>query len=50
MVRIHDTLSLNEFEVSEALADDLSHVDGIEILTEPYELRFDAEGNLRDFA
>lgn len=50
VVRIHDTLSLNEFEVSEALADDLSHVDGIEILTEPYELRFDAEGNLRDFA
>ena len=50
VVRIHDTLSLNEFEVSETLADDLSHVDGIEILTEPYELRFDAEGNLRDFA
>ena len=50
VVRIHDTLSLNEFEVSEALADDLSHVDGIEILTEPYELLFDAEGNLRDFA
>ena len=50
VVRIHDTLSLNEFEVSEALAEDLSHVDGIEILTEPYELRFDAEGNLRDFA
>lgn len=50
VVRIHDTLSLSEFEVSEALADDLGHVDGIEILTEPYELRFDAEGYLSDFA
>lgn len=50
VVRIHDTLSLNEFEVSEALARELQNVEGVELLGDPYELRFDAEGNLADFA
>lgn len=50
VVRIHDTLSLNEFEVSEALARELQNVEGVELLGDPYELCFDAEGNLADFA
>ena len=49
VVRIHDTLSLHEFEVSEALAEDLRDVEGVEVLGEPYDLRFDDEGFLADF-
>ena len=50
VARIRDTLSLNEFEVSEALAEELRGVEGVEILSEPYELSFDEEGYLADFA
>lgn len=49
VVRIHDTLSLHEFEVSEALAEDLRDVEGVEVLGKPYDLRFDDEGFLADF-
>lgn len=49
IARIRDTLSLNEFEVSEALAEELRDTPGVEILSEPYELRFDGEGYLSDF-
>ena len=49
VARIRDTLSLNEFEVSEALLPELRETEGVEILTEPYALRFDAEGFLEDF-
>lgn len=50
VVRIHDTLSLNEFEVSEAMLPELRATEGVEILGEPYALRFDGEGYLEDFA
>ena len=49
VARIRDTLSLNEFEVSEALAEELRGAEGVEILSEPYELMFDEEGYLTDF-
>lgn len=49
IVRIHDTLSLNEFEVSEPLAESLKTIPEIELLSEPYELAFDDEGFLEDF-
>ena len=49
IVRIHDTLSLNEFEVSEPLAESLKTIPEIELLSEPYELAFDEEGFLEDF-
>ena len=50
IARIRDTLSLNEFEVSAALAESLRDVPDIEILSEPYPLQFDEEGFLEDFA
>ena len=49
VVRIHDTLSLNEFEVSEALLPELRETEGVEIMGEPYELSFDEDGYLTDF-
>ena len=49
VARIRDTLSLNEFEVSEALAEELRGAEGVEILSEPYELYFDKDGYLEDF-
>lgn len=49
IVRIKDTLSLNEFEVSENMIPDLLGIDGIEILGEPYEMQFDDHGYLNDF-
>lgn len=49
IVRIKDTLSLNEFEVSENMIPDLLSIDGIEILGEPYEMQFDDHGYLNDF-
>ena len=50
IVRIRDTLSLNEFEVSQPLAESLKDVPGVEILGDPYPLPFDEEGFLKDFA
>ena len=49
IARIRDTLSLNEFEVSGALAEELKGAPGVEILSEPYDLQFDSEGFLEDF-
>lgn len=49
IVRIKDTLSLNEFEVSENMLSELQGKEGIEILSEPYELAFDETGYLNDF-
>ena len=49
IAQIRDTLSLNEFEVSEVLAEELKNVPGVEILSGPYELQFDGEGYLEDF-
>ena len=49
IVRVHDTLSLNEFEVSAALAEELLNTPGVEILGDPYDLVFDQDGFLADF-
>ncbi|MBR2844371.1 MAG: DUF2088 domain-containing protein [Solobacterium sp.] len=49
IARIRDTLSLNEFEVSKALAESLKDMPDIEILSSPYQLQFDEEGFLEDF-
>ncbi len=46
IVRIRNTLSLSEFEISEALIPEAKKKDTFEILSEPYELPFNEEGNL----
>ncbi|MCZ8520266.1 MULTISPECIES: lactate racemase domain-containing protein [Paenibacillus] len=47
MVRIQDTLHLGEIEISVNLLEEAKLHPDIEILTEPYDLQFNAEGNLR---
>ncbi len=49
IARIRDTLSLNEFEVSVALMEELKDLQGVEILSEPYNFQFDSEGFMEDF-
>lgn len=49
IVHIRDTLSLDEFEVSENMIPELEKIREIAILGEPYAFEFDSEGNLRDF-
>ncbi len=49
IARVRDTLSLNEFEVSEALSEELKGLPGVEILSDPYDFNFDTEGFLEDF-
>jgi hypothetical protein len=47
LVRIRDTLHVGEIEISVNLLNEaIAHPD-IEVLTQPYELVFDAEGNIR---
>jgi hypothetical protein len=46
MVRIQDTLHLGEIEISVNLLEDAKKHADIEILSEPYDLQFDSEGNL----
>lgn len=46
MVRIQDTLHLGEIEISVNLLEEARKHPGIEILTEPYDLKFDDEGNM----
>jgi len=46
MARIRNTLRLSEIEVSEAMVLDLKGDPRFEILSEPYDLSFDAGGNL----
>ena len=48
IARIRDTLSLNEFEVSAALAEELKNAPDVEIISDPYELSFDDAGFLSD--
>lgn len=49
VVRIKDTLSLDEFEVSETLLPEITGNSEIKILSEPYEISFDEEGYMEDF-
>lgn len=46
MVRIRDTLHLGEIEISVNLLEEARQHQDIEILTEPYDLKFDDEGYL----
>ena len=46
LVRIQDTLHLGEIEISVNLLEEAKLHPDIEILTEPYDLQFDSEGNL----
>ncbi|MBR1917994.1 MAG: DUF2088 domain-containing protein [Spirochaetales bacterium] len=46
MIRIRDTLSLHEIEISENLVPLARKTPGIEILSEPYELCFNENGDL----
>lgn len=46
LVRIRDTLHLGEIEISETLLEEARRHPDIEILTEPYELPFNKEGDL----
>jgi len=46
LVRIRDTLSLSEMEVSESLLPEIENDPRLQIVEGPYELAFDAEGNL----
>ena len=46
LVRIHNTLCLDEIEVSENLIPQIKDDDRFEIISEPYELVFDENGNI----
>ncbi|MCZ8511363.1 lactate racemase domain-containing protein [Paenibacillus filicis] len=47
LVRIKDTLHLGEIEISVNLLEEAKNHPDIEILSEPYDLPFNSEGNLR---
>ena len=49
VVRIKDTLSLNEFEISESMLPLIERNDMIKVLSEPYDWQFDEDGYLEDF-
>ena len=46
LVRIKNTLALDEIEVSEALLPTVAAHPHMEVVGAPYELKFDADGNL----
>ena len=46
MIRIQDTMHIDEIEISEGLLPLAKADPNIEILTEPYDLAFNEEGNL----
>jgi hypothetical protein len=46
LVRIRDTLHLGEIEISVNLLEEARNHPDIEVLTEPYDLKFDDEGYL----
>ncbi len=46
VIRIRNTMHVDEFEISEALMEEARLVSGMEILGEPYEFSFDEAGNL----
>jgi len=49
IIRIHNTLHLNEMLVSESVFRDLSHLPSIQIMGPPEEISFDRSGNLLPF-
>ena len=46
IVRIKDTLHLEEIYISEALLEEARENPAIELLSEPFEMSFDEKGNL----
>jgi len=46
LVRIRDTLHLGELEISVSLVEEARQKPGVEIVSEPFEWQFNAEGNL----
>lgn len=46
MVRIKDTLHLGEIEISEAMLPEAEALENVEIISEPYELNFNEDGDL----
>jgi hypothetical protein len=46
VVRIKNTLCMEEIEVSENFYDELKDREDVEILSEPYEIEFDGDGNM----
>lgn len=46
LVRIRDTLHLGELEISVNLAEEARRLPGVEMISDPYEWQFNAEGNL----
>ena len=49
VAHIHDTLSMTEFEISTSLIDDIKDRDDVEILSEPYDIKFGEDGYMEDF-
>ncbi len=49
IVRIKDTLSLDEFEVSESMLPELMGNERVDILSATYEMEFDEKGYMKDF-
>lgn len=48
LVRIKNTLSLGELMISEALLDEARAISNVTILSDPFELEFDEQGNLKE--
>ena len=46
MIRIKDTLHLGEIEISEAMLPEAKALENVEIISEPYELKFNENGDL----
>lgn len=46
IVHIQDTLHIEEMEISENLVEEIRHIPSIQVISEPYELVFDNDGNL----
>lgn len=46
MIRIKDTLHLGEIEISEAMLPEAESLENVEIISEPYELSFNENGDL----
>ena len=46
IVRIRDTLNLEEIEISQGMVEEALQNPNVEVLTEPYEWKFDSKGNL----
>ena len=49
IARIPDTLHLDEIEISVDLIPDIKDRDDVEIISEPYEMPFDADGFMIDW-